>query len=159
MQTSLCLPGDRDRLWVSTGLAAAQRLADLTLEHAAANHQRLDPAAIVIKRGLGPGLLKTDGAEPSQMRLGPVALTARETHVVAKQELGHPVAGAHQISAQILTGTNQISQALRLHRRNADAVKLPSNQQPHEPLRVTLIGLHAIRRSPRDQPRRADQTV
>jgi hypothetical protein len=55
--------------------------------------------------------------------------------------------------------TVQIAQALRLHGRDRHAVKLAGDQQTHQPLRVALIGLHAIRRPPRDQPRRAHQTV
>ena len=93
------------------------------------------------------------------MRLSPVALRALKAHVVAQQQLGHAMASAHQIPAQILTRADQITQTLRLHGRHGDAVKLASDQQPDQPLGVALIGLHAIRRATRDQPRRAHQTV
>lgn len=69
------------------------------------------------------------------------------------------MSGAHEIPAQILARADQVAQALRLDGRHRDAVKLAGDQQAHQPLRVALIGLHAIRRPAGDQPRRAHQTV
>jgi hypothetical protein len=43
---------------------------------------------------------------------GPVGLRAVEAHLVAQQQLGQAMARAHQIGAQILTGTHQVAQRL-----------------------------------------------
>jgi len=69
------------------------------------------------------------------------------------------VASTHQIPAQVLARADQVAQALRLDGRDGDAVKLTGDQQPHQSLGISLIGLHAIRRPPRNQPRRTHQTV
>jgi hypothetical protein len=93
------------------------------------------------------------------MRLRPVALGAIEADVVAQQQLGQPVAGAHQIAAQVLTRADQVAQRLFLDGRDRDRVQLARDQQPHQPLGVALVGLDAIARSARHQPRRAHQTL
>jgi hypothetical protein len=47
----------------------------------------------------------------------------------------------------------------RPDRRHRDTVQLPRDQQSHQTLSIPLVGLHAIRRTARDQPRRAHQTI
>ena len=69
------------------------------------------------------------------------------------------MASTHQIAAQILAGPHQVTQALGLDGRDADAMQLAGHQQPHETLGITLIGLHPIRRTARNQARRAHQAI
>ena len=69
------------------------------------------------------------------------------------------MAGTHQIAAQILPGTHQIAQRLLPQTRNRDRMQLTRGQQPHQALGVTAIGLDAITRPARDQPRRTHHTL
>ena len=93
------------------------------------------------------------------MRLGPVGLRPVEADLVAQQQLRQPMTGAHEIAAQILPRTHQIAQRLFLDAGTATAMQLTRGQQPHQALGVAAIGLDAIARPARNQPRRADQTV
>jgi hypothetical protein len=136
-----------------------QRPRDLGLELLAANHQRVHGAAIVLQGALRRRLPHAHARQPAEIGLGPVGLRAVEANLMAQQQLGQPVARAHQIAAQILTGTHQITQRLLLHARDRDRTKLTGHQQPDQALGIAAIGLHAIRRPPRDQPRRAHHTL
>ena len=118
-----------------------------------------DRAAIVLKRPLRRRLREPDAGQPAEMRLRPVGLRAVEADLVAQQQLREPMPRAHQIAAQILPRADQVTQRFRLDARHRDAMQLPRRQQPHQPLGVTPIGLDPITRRPRNQPRRADQTI
>ena len=137
-----------------------QRPRDLGLELLAADHQRAAP-----RRDSPPsarcdaGCASRTPASQPQMRLGPVGLRPVEADLVTQQQLRQPMARAHQIAAQILARTHQVAQRLLLDARHRDAMQLTGGEQPHQPLGVATIGLDAIARPARDQPRRADQTV
>ncbi len=95
-----------------------------------------------------------------QMRLGPVALRAVKAHVMAQQQLGQP--GAARASAPRADphgrGPDR-ADASASTVGTATRCSSPAISNLHQPLGIALIGLHAIRRPPRDQPRRAHQTV
>jgi hypothetical protein len=62
------------------------------------------------------------------------------------------VAGAHQITAEILTGTHQITQRLKLRRRHQHRAQLAGRVQPRELQRITRVGLDRVARLARDRP-------
>ena len=65
----------------------------------------------------------------------------------------------HQIHADHLPGTDQVTQRLFLEPRHSDRVKLPGQQQPDEMLGVTTIGLDPLPRRPGDLARRRDHAL
>ena len=75
---------------------------------------------------------------------------------VAQQQLREPVTSAHQVDPDRFAGADQVAQRLLLGPRHPDRVKLPRQQQPHQMLGVTAIGLHAIPGTDGHQRRRDD---
>jgi hypothetical protein len=94
--------------------------------------------------------------QPSQVRLRPVGPWTREAHLVAQQKLDQAVASSHQIAAQILARPDQVTQRFLLNRGDDHTVKLTGHQQPHQPLRVSPIGLDTIHGAAWNEPRRAN---
>lgn len=68
-----------------------------------------------------------------------------EPDPVTQQQLREPVPGAHQLDADCFAGADQVAQRFLLVARDSDRVKSARQQQPHEVLGVTTIGLYAIR--------------
>jgi hypothetical protein len=66
---------------------------------------------------------------------------------------------AHQIHPHRVTCADQVPQRLFLIAGNPDRVQLSGQQQPHQMLGVSTIGLHAIPRRPRDLARRRDHAL
>ena len=66
--------------------------------------------------------------------------------------------GAHQIAADVLTRTDQITKRLFLDVRNPDRVQAVDHQQSHQPLSVAAIGLDLVLRRALDLPRCRDHT-
>jgi hypothetical protein len=64
------------------------------------------------------------------------------------------MAGTHQILPQRLTGTHQIPRGLLPDARYLDRMQRSGHQQPHQQLRVALIGLDPIGRRARRLARR-----
>jgi hypothetical protein len=101
-------------------------------------------------------VIESDLAQPPQVVGGPCRAGPRPDQAPAQQQFADPVAGAHQIAAQILPGTNQITQRLRLRRRDDDRPQLPGREQPGELEGVARVGLDPVAGLTRDRPRRAD---
>jgi len=78
---------------------------------------------------------------------------------VTQQQLGEPVAGAHEIAAQSFAGTNQVAHRFLLDARHRDRMQLAGSQQPDQSFGVALIGLDPIARPARHQTRRADHAA
>ena len=95
----------------------------------------------------------------SQSRCACVQLRVRQSALVAQKQLADPVAGAHQIAAQVLARAHQVAQRLLFGRRHPHRVQLTRHQQPHQQLGVAAIGLHPILGRTRDLARRGDQTL
>ena len=134
------------------------QLRDRRFERLATDQQRVDRADVVAQRDLRPALAEVDAGQPAAVMLRPGAGAALETTVVTQQQLGEPMAGTHQIAADVLAGTDQVTQRLLGGARNADQVQPTDHQQPQQPLRVTAIGLHPVARRPLDLPGRGHDT-
>jgi hypothetical protein len=93
------------------------------------------------------------------MRLGPVGLRPVEADLVTQQQLRQPMPRAHQIATQVLPRAHEVAQRLFLDARDRHPVQFAGGEQPDQALGVAAIGLHAITRPARNQPRRAHQTV
>jgi hypothetical protein len=93
------------------------------------------------------------------MRDAPVRTRPSEGDVVAQQQLAQPVTGAHQITPHILACPDQVTQRLLLGARNPHRVQTVDHQQPHQPLRVTPVGLHLVLGRALDLPRCRDHTL
>jgi hypothetical protein len=63
---------------------------------------------------------------------------------VAQQQLGQPVPGAHQISAAVLAGADQVPRSLLLDGRHGDGMNLTDAQQPGQVHGVLRVGLNAV---------------
>jgi hypothetical protein len=63
---------------------------------------------------------------------------------------------AHQVTAQILAGSDEVAQRLELGGRDDDRPQLSGGVQPCELQRVTRVGLDAIPGLTRDRARRTD---
>lgn len=61
-----------------------------------------------------------------------------------QQQLGDPMAGAHQIGAGILTGTHQVPRRFLRQGRDLDLDDLAQLEQPRQMQRVMSIGLDPI---------------
>jgi hypothetical protein len=131
---------------------------DLALKLLAAVRERIDRAARVEQRSLRCRPVQRHCGQPVAVALGPRGSTL-EPDPVAQQQLREPVPAAHQINADRLTGTDQVTQRFLLIARNPDCVKLAGHQQPGEQLRVATIGLHAVPARARDLARRRDHTL
>src|SRR5919197_2503226 len=83
---------------------------DPALELRAAVNEPLDRAAVVGERCLGRLLTELDRCEPGAVALRPrLALMANP---VSKEELREPMAGAHQIAADVLAGPDEVAKRL-----------------------------------------------
>jgi hypothetical protein len=60
---------------------------------------------------------------------------------VAQQQLGQPVAGAHEIAAGVLAGAHEIACCLLLEARHAHRDELAQAQQPRQALGISAVGL------------------
>ena len=72
---------------------------------------------------------------------------------MAQQQLRDPVPGSHQVTANILAGTDQITGCLLSHGRDTDTGDLPDLEQLGQKQRVLGIGLDPVTGGP-GQPRR-----
>ncbi len=102
---------------------------------------------------------KLQAPEPFAVTGAPVLADPVVGDVVPQKQLAHAVAGAHQITADVLAGSDEVPQRLLLPGGNPDRVQTVDHQQPHESLRVTTVGLHPILRWTLDLPRCRDHAV
>jgi hypothetical protein len=82
--------------------------------------QALDPVQVdqqLLPRFLHEWIVKALPGEPRAMQLRPRRLALAEDPAVAQQLLEHPITGRQPRAAQIITRTQQISEALELRRR------------------------------------------
>jgi hypothetical protein len=87
---------------------------------------------------------------PAAARPGKVALAAQ-------QERRQPMPRAHQVRAQILAATDQVTPLLLRFARDPDQPQFARGEQPRQPDRVALVGLDPIARAALDGARRADR--
>lgn len=67
-----------------------------------------------------------------------------QVDLTAQQELPQAAAGAHQITADVLSAADQVAQLLVLNRWDAHEREFSSRQSPREPDRVALVDLDPI---------------
>jgi hypothetical protein len=149
----------RNRATVRCPRRVGHELADRVLERVAADDQRVDRAEIVDQRDLRAALAEIDLAQPRTVVRRPRRCAGVEAHVVAQQQLAHAMACAHQVPTDVLTRANEVAQRLLLRARDANGVQTVDHQQAQQPLRVTLIGLHTVRRRALDLARRRDHAL
>ena len=140
-------------------MASRDEFVDRGLQCGATDQQRIDRAEVVQQRDLRAALTEVDTGSPLAVMLGPCAAGPVEAHVVAQQQLGQPVTGAHQITANVLAGAHEIAQRLLAECRDAHRVQPADHQQPQHPLGVATVGLDAIARRPFDLARRRHDTT
>src|SRR5439155_8973199 len=85
--------------------------------------------------------------------------TARQRPPVAQAELREALPIAHPIKPRVLAGAHQIASSLQLARGHMDRLQQPASEQTSKLARVTAVGLDAISRPLRHQPRRHHQAV
>jgi hypothetical protein len=102
--------------------------AHLTLEAVAPDQQCGDHPQPVEQHRLRDRVDELHAGQPVTVTPRPVV--AVEAQVVAQQQLADAVTRAHQITAQILAGADQITQAFFCDRRHAHRVQLAGHQQP-----------------------------
>ena len=112
----------------------------------------------LLKRFLGERIVKALAREPRAVQLRPRCLPLAEDPSVAQQLLQHPVAGRQPHAAQIITRPEQITEPLKLRRRQVHEPQHPGAIQANELLRVSSVGLHTITGANRDQRQRDDIT-
>jgi hypothetical protein len=64
---------------------------------------------------------------------------------MTQQQLREPMTRPHQIAPRVLTRTHEITRRLLFQRREPHRSDLTKPKQPSQPLRISLVGLDAIR--------------
>jgi hypothetical protein len=77
----------------------------------------------------------------------------------AQAELREPLPVTHPNQTRVLTRAHQIADRLQLRRGHIDRLEQAARKQARELARVTRLGLDAIARPLRHQPRRDNRTV
>jgi hypothetical protein len=121
-------------------------------------HERVDRAARIGQRRLRRRPGKLDLRQPRAVAVCP-RRPVLEAHVVAQQQLRQAVTAAHQIDADSLARTDEVTQRFFLGARDTHRMQLARQQQPDEMLGVTAIGLHLIAGRTRDLARCRDDAV
>lgn len=78
------------------------------------------------------------------LRLGSGVLDDAATSSPTQEQLGEPVAGAHQVAAGVLAGAHQVAGRLLLTAGHAPRGELFEAQQPRQPDGVAAVGLDAL---------------
>lgn len=78
----------------------------------------------------------------------------RQPASVPQAELRQPVPVAHPVKTRVLPSAHQIAGRLHIGQGNMDRLEQPASEQPRQLARVTAVGLDAITRPLRHQPRR-----
>ena len=86
--------------------------------------------------------------EPALVRLRPGGALPDEP--LAQEQLGEPVAGAHEVGAGILAGAHQVAGGLLGEAGHAHRRELAEAQQLGQPQGVAAVGLDALARSAGD---------
>jgi hypothetical protein len=129
------------------------------LERRAPLEERVDRDQVVGEGRLRGRVLEAELAQPGSVRLRPRLAWPRVEKLAAKQELREPVAGADQVTAQVLAAANEVAEALLLDARHPAERELAGGEQAGEADRVTAVGLHPIVRLARDQTGSDDAEV
>jgi hypothetical protein len=135
-----------------------QQRCDLALEAVATVRERVDRSLGVEQRRLRRRPLQRDRRQPLPVA-GRPRVPVIEPDPVPEQQLREPVPAAHQIHPHRITRANQVPQRLFLIARHPDRVELPGQQQPHQVLGVSTVGLHAIPTRARDLARRRNDAL
>ena len=101
-------------------------------------------------------------SEPCSATAGdaePMLTRPRPDQPVAQQQLADPMAGTHQIAAEILTSAHQVTQRLKLNSRHRNWAQLAGRVQPRELERIACVGLDPVTRLARDRTRCADHQL
>ena len=136
--------------------AGVDACEELALELLAARAEEVEHPEQVEQRRLRGGVREHDLPEPEPVIAAPPGRLAGMPQPIAQQHLAHAVPRAHQVSAEVLAGTDELAQAFLGDRWDADLAELPGHQAPHQEQRVALVRLHAIARLARHQARGAD---
>ena len=91
---------------------------------------------------MGDWIGERHAREPLPVLLRPVV--AVKAMVVAEQQLAQAVASAHQIAADVLARTHQVTQRFLLDAGDPDPVQRTDHQQPQQPLGIAAVGLDPI---------------
>ncbi len=134
-------------------------LDDQRVETIATRQQHLVAGQVLAEHDLRQPIVKADRAQPCQVSLRcPWVTGAGEDQAAAQQQLADPVAGSHQIAAQILTRPDQVAQRFELERRDQHRPQLPRRVKSGELQRIPGVGLDLVARLTRDRAGRADIT-
>src|SRR4051812_36917578 len=91
------------------------------------------------------------------MLLRPVRAVVAQ--VASQQELAETMAGTSEVLADVLASADEVAQRLFLLGGHAHERQAAGGELAGEDLRIALVGLDAVGRLARDQPRRADAHV
>jgi len=101
---------------------------------------------VIEEHAVSHRLLEALGAQPSPVRLRPVASLIVDA-IVAQQELEHAMLVAAAIFTGVLATPDEIAQGLLGRCGDADGSQLARTQQAREHLRVATVGLDPIART------------
>src|SRR5215211_7415419 len=102
---------------------------------------------------------KRRDSKPAVMSHGPVSSRPRKAKPVTEQELGEAVAGAHEITAQVLAAAQQVTEAFLGDGRHVDEAQLAGGEQARQALGVSTVGLDSVGRRFGNQTRRGDPKI
>jgi len=108
-------------------------------------HLAVQPVEVnqcLLERRLGERIIEMLAIDPLAVPLGREALALPVDAAVAKQLLGHPVAGHHPRAAKILAAAQQVPQPLGLRRRGMNEAERARPVEAHQLLGITAVGLH-----------------
>lgn len=86
--------------------------------------------------------------QPASVGLRPGAPSGEEA--LAKEQLGEPLAGAHEVNARVVTGAHQIAGVLIGDAGHAHRDEFPQAQQLGQPRGIAKVGLDPLIRSTSD---------
>src|SRR5947209_7707258 len=89
--------------------AGGRELRQRRLERSATVRQRLDRTEIVEERRLRGEVVKAQLRKPAPVLARPRPRRAGKAQLPPTQEVGEPVTGAHQVAAQVLARTHEIT--------------------------------------------------
>ena len=119
-------------------------LADQRVETVPTREQHLVAGQVLTEHGVGQRLVEADSSQPGEMALRPRVPRPGENQAAAQRQLADPVSGAHQVTTEVLAGTHEIAQCLKLGLRHYHRPQLPGRVQPRELQRVTHVGLDPV---------------